>query len=95
MRRAAWILGVVAILCVGTGAAQAHDWYHGHHGPYYRPYCGPVVVRPPVIVAPRVVVPVAPPPVMYAPGYPYPYYAPVPGGGLMLRGRGWSIGVGW
>jgi len=59
MRRVACILTVLGILCVAAGQAQAHDFHHhgGHHGGYY----APVVVRPLVWVAPRVVVPVLPP----------------------------------
>ena len=42
MKRVAWILTVLGILCFAAGQAQAHDWYHGgHHGPYHGGYCGP------------------------------------------------------
>ena len=100
MKRVAWILTVLGILCFATGQAQAHDWYHdGHHGcheAYYHGYHGPVVVRPQVWVGPRVIVPVVPPPeVVYPPAYPYPYYQAVPSGGIYYRGPRLSIGVGW
>ena len=97
MKRVAWILTVLGILCFATGQAQAHDWYHnGHHGPYHGGYYGPVVVRPQVVVVPRVVVPVGPPPeVVYPPVYRYRCYEPVPSGGFYYRSRGLSIGVGW
>jgi len=100
MKRVAWILTVLGILCFATGQAQAHDWYHGghhgYHGAYYGGYHGPVVVRPQVWVGPRVIVPVVPPPeVLYPPVYRYRYYEPVPSGGFYYRGRGLSIGVDW
>jgi hypothetical protein len=100
MKRAAWILIVLGILCFATSQAQAHDWYHGgyhgYRGPAYGGFYGPVVVGPRVVVVPQVVVPVAPPPVVvYPPAYRYRYYAPVPSGGIYYRGRGLSIGVGW
>lgn len=99
MKRAAWIFVVLGIVCLGATAAQA-DWHHGyyapyHHGPYHHGYCGPVVVRPPVVVARPMFVPVAPPPVVYGPAYPYGYYQPVPTGGVYIRGRGLSLGIGW
>jgi hypothetical protein len=99
MKRVAWILTVVGILFASTGAAQAHDWYHGHGGPHHGGVA--VVVRSPVVVAPRVVMPVPPPPMMYGPAYrpvyPYPYrcHEPVPSGGVYFRGRGVSFGIGW
>jgi len=90
---------VLGILCVAAGQAQAHDFHHhgGHHGGYY----APVVVRPLVWVAPRVVVPVLPPPVVvyrpaiYPPVYRYRYYEPVPRAGFYYQSRGLSLGVGW
>jgi hypothetical protein len=98
MKRIAWILTVLGILWMSAGAAQA-DWYHGpHYGPHHHGYCGPVVVRPPVVIARPVVVPVGPPPppVVYQPVYPYScYYQPAPAGGIYYRGRGLSIGIGW
>jgi hypothetical protein len=102
MKRVAWILTVLGILCLAAGQAQAHDgrYYGGHHGGYHGVYhggfYGPVVVRPQVWVGPRVLVPVAPPPVVaYPPAYRYRCYEPIPSGGFYYRGRGLSIGVGW
>jgi len=97
MKRVAWILTVLGILCFATGQAQARDWYHsGYYGPHRGPYYGPVVVRPQVVVVPRMMAPPPPPPpMMYPPAYPYPYYQAVPSGGIYYRGRGLSIGIGW
>jgi hypothetical protein len=101
MKRATWILMVLGILCLGASAAQAHGGYYDwHRGPYCGPHhgvvYGPAVVRRPVWVAPRVVVPVAPPPrVVYPPVYRYRCYGPVPNGGVYLNTPGLSIGVGW
>jgi hypothetical protein len=97
MKRVAWILTVLGILCLAGSQAQADNRHHGGHPAYYGHHCGPVV-RPQVWIGPRVIVPVAPPPaVVYPPAYPYayPYYAPVPSGGIYFRGRGLSLGVGW
>ena len=99
MRRVACIVTVLGILCVATGQAQAHDFYHhGHHGGYYS---DTVVVRPPYFITPQFVVPVLPPrAVVYPqpicqPAYGYRYYAPVPRAGFYYQGRGLSLGVGW
>ena len=99
MKRVAYVLTVLGILCVAAGQAQAHDFYHhGHHGGYYSET---VVVRPPIFVAPRFVVPVLPPPsvvyppAVYAAVHPYRCYAPAPRVGFYYQGRGLSFGVGW
>jgi hypothetical protein len=98
MRRVALILTVLGILGVAASQVQAHDFYHhgGYYGRYYGSYYGPVVVRPPVYYAPRVVVPVPVAPRAYYPpacGYrcytPYPYY------GFYYQSRGLSIGIGF
>jgi hypothetical protein len=105
MKRVAWILTVLGIFCVASGQAQAEPWHHGGHygghpgyycAPHHGGFCGPVVVQRPIWVAPRVVVPVAPPPaVMYPPVYRYRYYQPVPAGGFYYSSPGLSIGIGW
>ena len=98
MKRVALILTVLGILGFAASQVQAHDFYHhgGYHGGYYGSYYGPVVVRPPVWVAPRVVVPVpVPPPVVYRPAYGYPYCAPCPRYGFYYQSRGLSLGIGF
>ena len=103
MRRVAFALTVLGILCVAAGQAQAHDFHHhGYHGGHY----APVVVRSQVFVAPRVVYPavvptptaICPQPLFYRPVYSYPYYpyyAPVPRAGFYYQSRGLSLGIGW
>ena len=99
MKRVAMILTVLGILSLAAGQVQAHDFYHHpsyHHG--YYGYYAPVVVRPPVFVAPRVVVPVAvavAPRVYYPPVCGYRYYAPCPRYGVYYQSRGLSIGIGF
>ncbi len=77
MRRIALTLAVLAVLCVAAGRASAHDyhWAYKTYPGYYAP-----VVRAPVTVVRRVVVPIpAAPRVVYRPVYSYyPYYAPSP-----------------
>jgi hypothetical protein len=98
------MLAAAALLCVAARGAQAHDFqyaYRPHHG--YQGYHGPVV-RWPVAMAPRVVVPVrVAPRVVYRPDYgyypycaprPY-YYGPSPYYGFYYQSRGLSIGVGF
>jgi hypothetical protein len=98
MRRVAYVLAVLGILCVAAGQAQAHNpyyhnGYHQNYG-YHHAYYGPRVV-----VAPRVVVPTAicPQPLFYRPVYRsyYPYYAPAPAAGFYYQSRGLSLGIGW
>ena len=101
MKRVAWILTVLGILCLATGQAQAHDWHHGghhgYHGAYYGGYYGPVVVRPQVCGRS---------PSDRSGWLPRQrwsirrctairYYEPVPSAGFYYRSRGLSIGVGW
>ena len=83
MRRVAFVLTVLGILCVAAGQAQAHDYYHhgGHHGGYYGGIRDTVVVRPPVFVTPQFVVPVLAPRagglsvrLVYPPVYGYRYF---------------------
>jgi hypothetical protein len=94
MKRIALILATFGILCVAVGQAQAGDFHHGYHG-YHGYYGGHhnnvVVVRSPVWVAPRVVVPVPVYPPVYRPGC----YYPAPAYGFYYQGRGLSIGVGF
>jgi hypothetical protein len=104
MRRALLILAVLGILGLAASQAQANYYHHGgyhggyHHGAYYGRYYGgyygPVVVRPPVWVGPRAIVPV-PPTAVYGPAYACPYYAPYPRYGFYYQGRGLSLGIGF
>jgi hypothetical protein len=104
MRRVAFALTVLGILCVAAGQAQAHyPYYHSvHHHAYY----SSAVIRPNVFIAPRVVVQavvpaptaICPQPLFYRPVYTcpaYPYYAPVPSAGFYYQSRGLSLGIGW
>jgi hypothetical protein len=105
MKRVAWILTVLGIFCLATGQAQAQPGpYGGHYGGHHGYYCGPhhggfrgpVVVQRSIWVAPRVLIPVAPPPVVvYPPVYRYRYYQPAPAGGFYYSSPGLSIGIGW
>ncbi len=93
MRRFTLILAVLGMLCL-TGATAQAGGYHHHYGHYRGPwggYHGPVAVRSPAWVAPRVVVP---PPVVVAVPRPRCYYAE-PGYGFYYRGRGVSVSVGF
>jgi hypothetical protein len=95
MKRVALVLVTLGVLCLAAAPVQAGGYHHGHHngyhGGYYGGYYGPVVVRAPVLVAPRVVVP-AP---IYPPVYRTRYYYPEPSYGFYYQGRGVSIGVGF
>jgi hypothetical protein len=97
MKRVAMILTVLGILSLAAGQVQAHDYYHHpsyHHG-YYGHYA-PVVVRPQVVYAQRVVVPVpVATRVYYPPVCGYQYYAPYLRYGVYYQSRGLSIGIGF
>ena len=100
MRRVAYVLAVLGVLCVAAGQAQANGpyYYGGHHhgyyhGGYYSAYVAPVVVPRVVVSAPAVVYPR---PTYYRSCYDYPYYAPLPPTtGFYYRSRGLSLGIGW
>jgi hypothetical protein len=91
MRRVTLILATFAMLFVAVGQAQAHHpggYYGGYrYGGYYP---GPVVVRSPVWVGPRVIAPAPDWPIYRA-----RYYAPAPSYGFYYQGRGVSVGVGF
>jgi hypothetical protein len=94
MKRFALILATLAILCVAATQAQAHGYHHGYgvyYGGYYR---APVVVCPPVWVAPQAFVPTPVYPRVYRPSCNYPY-AYGPSCGFYYQGSGLSIGVGF
>jgi hypothetical protein len=106
MRRVAYVLTVLGMLCLAAGQAQAHNpnFHSGHHNAYYQgghhnAYYGSPVIRPRVYVAPRIVVPapavVYPQPLYYRPCYGYPYWSPMAAPGFYYQSRGLSFGVGW
>jgi hypothetical protein len=67
--------------------AVAQPGHFGHHWGHHHPPFGPVVYGP-----------YCPPPVVvYGPQYYPPYYGyPVPvGGGIVVGGRGWRVGIGF
>jgi hypothetical protein len=108
MRRVAYVLTVLGILCLAASQAQANGGHHGgyyggyHGGGYHHGYYpGGVGFAQPVFVAPRFVAPVllpprvVYPPYTYRPGCVYRYYEPAPRIGFYYQGRGLSLGVGW